>query len=45
MRRTRRIAHDAALPSDLRKEEFKIEDDIADYDFWPMLALEISFRL
>jgi hypothetical protein len=30
--------------SDLRLEEEEIEDDIADYDLWPVIAFGISFR-
>ena len=30
--------------SDLRQEEQEIEDDISDYDLWPVIAFGISFR-
>jgi hypothetical protein len=32
-------------PDDLRQEEENAEDDIKDYDLWPVLAFGISFRL
>jgi hypothetical protein len=31
--------------SDLQKEEQQIEDDIKNYDLWPVLAFGISFRI
>ena len=32
-------------PADLRQEEQNVEDDIKDYDLYPVLAFGISFRL
>ena len=35
----------AVTSTDLQKEERKIESDIGDYQWWPVLALGISFRI